>query len=160
MESRCARWTSRGRTNLALSLTAFGGILAGCASPGAIELPIDHPANPAAAQSPLAPASTTLDWAPAPSREAGAAESRAGAQQGHHRPADTPPQESNAAATPRGEAAGRAAAAPASAAAFTCPMHPEVTRDKPGRCPICGMNLVAKEPGEQPTEGPHESHNH
>lgn len=25
---------------------------------------------------------------------------------------------------------------------FTCPMHPSVLRDKPGRCPECGMNLV------------------
>ena len=25
---------------------------------------------------------------------------------------------------------------------YTCPMHPEVTLDKPGKCPKCGMNLV------------------
>jgi Cu+-exporting ATPase len=24
---------------------------------------------------------------------------------------------------------------------FTCPMHPEIARDKPGSCPICGMAL-------------------
>lgn len=24
----------------------------------------------------------------------------------------------------------------------TCPMHPEIVQDKPGNCPICGMNLV------------------
>jgi Cu(I)/Ag(I) efflux system membrane fusion protein len=28
---------------------------------------------------------------------------------------------------------------------YTCPMHPEIIRDKPGRCPICGMDLVKKE---------------
>src|SRR6476659_536994 len=22
---------------------------------------------------------------------------------------------------------------------YTCPMHPEIVRDKPGSCPICGM---------------------
>lgn len=25
--------------------------------------------------------------------------------------------------------------------AFTCPMHPDVTQDKPGSCSICGMDL-------------------
>lgn len=28
---------------------------------------------------------------------------------------------------------------------YTCGMHPEVMLDKPGRCPKCGMGLVAKE---------------
>ena len=27
---------------------------------------------------------------------------------------------------------------------YTCPMHPEVVRNEPGSCPICGMDLVAK----------------
>jgi len=27
---------------------------------------------------------------------------------------------------------------------YTCGMHPDVTSDKPGRCPKCGMALVAK----------------
>ncbi len=27
---------------------------------------------------------------------------------------------------------------------YTCPMHPEVMRDQPGRCPVCGMDLVPK----------------
>ncbi len=36
---------------------------------------------------------------------------------------------------------------------YTCPMHPEIIRDKPGSCPICGMAL---EPMGVPTgdEGP------
>ena len=28
---------------------------------------------------------------------------------------------------------------------YTCPMHPEVQQEKPGSCPICGMDLVKKE---------------
>jgi transcription initiation factor IIE alpha subunit len=33
------------------------------------------------------------------------------------------------------------------AAVYACPMHPDVTSDKPGKCPKCGMdlNLTAKE---------------
>jgi transcription initiation factor IIE alpha subunit len=27
---------------------------------------------------------------------------------------------------------------------YTCPMHPEVLSDKPGKCPKCGMDLVKK----------------
>jgi hypothetical protein len=27
---------------------------------------------------------------------------------------------------------------------WTCPMHPEVQSDKPGKCPKCGMPLVQK----------------
>lgn len=28
---------------------------------------------------------------------------------------------------------------------YTCSMHPQIIRDKPGKCPICGMQLVKKE---------------
>ncbi|SMO64959.1 copper-resistance protein, CopA family [Chryseobacterium rhizoplanae] len=28
---------------------------------------------------------------------------------------------------------------------YTCPMHPEIVSDKPGKCPKCGMDLVEKE---------------
>jgi Cu+-exporting ATPase len=38
--------------------------------------------------------------------------------------------------------AGHAAAAPAGAGTlWTCPMHPQIVRDAPGSCPICGMAL-------------------
>ncbi|WP_422851845.1 multicopper oxidase domain-containing protein [Chryseobacterium arthrosphaerae] len=36
-------------------------------------------------------------------------------------------------------------AAAQSESAYTCPMHPEVISDKPGKCPKCGMELVEKE---------------
>jgi Cu(I)/Ag(I) efflux system membrane fusion protein len=33
---------------------------------------------------------------------------------------------------------------------YTCPMHPTVNADKPGTCPVCGMDLVKKSrPGEE-----------
>ena len=31
-----------------------------------------------------------------------------------------------------------------SATAYTCTMHPEVVTSQPGKCPKCGMTLVAK----------------
>jgi FtsP/CotA-like multicopper oxidase with cupredoxin domain len=49
------------------------------------------------------------------------------------------------------------AAMPAGAGPVTyaCPMHPEVTSEQPGRCPKCGMKLLASRPGGQP-QGGHE----
>ncbi|MCC8426591.1 heavy metal-binding domain-containing protein [Mucilaginibacter sp. UR6-11] len=32
---------------------------------------------------------------------------------------------------------------------YTCTMHPEVTSDKPGKCPKCGMTLVKKAAAKQ-----------
>src|SRR5579864_6282471 len=47
-----------------------------------------------------------------------------------------------------------AAPAPAMGVTYTCPMHPEVVRNGPGACPICGMALeprtVTLEEGENP----------
>jgi len=41
-----------------------------------------------------------------------------------------------------GKPAPAAAAAPApKGTLYTCPMHPEIIRDRPGSCPICGMAL-------------------
>jgi Cu+-exporting ATPase len=34
-----------------------------------------------------------------------------------------------------------AAPQPAAAGEYVCPMHPEIVRDRPGACPICGMAL-------------------
>src|SRR5262245_20967988 len=36
---------------------------------------------------------------------------------------------------------------------WTCPMHPEIVRDAPGACPICGMALEPRTI-ETPDEGP------
>jgi len=51
-------------------------------------------------------------------------------------------------AAPAGEAG---SAGNPQATVYTCPMHPEVIADKPGRCPKCGMKLVPKEPAKTKT---------
>jgi P-type Cu+ transporter len=51
----------------------------------------------------------------------------------------------------------RAQAARHSASAstqWTCPMHPEIVRDGPGACPICGMALEPLFPAAGPEESP------
>lgn len=35
---------------------------------------------------------------------------------------------------------------------YTCSMHPEIIRNEPGNCPICGMDLVKKVSESQPVE--------
>jgi Cu(I)/Ag(I) efflux system membrane fusion protein len=32
---------------------------------------------------------------------------------------------------------------------YTCPMHPDIIKDMPGNCPVCGMQLVKKEKGSE-----------
>jgi len=32
------------------------------------------------------------------------------------------------------------------AVVYTCPMHPEVKSNQPGKCPQCGMDLVPEKP--------------
>ncbi|MGE4073455.1 MAG: heavy metal translocating P-type ATPase [Lysobacterales bacterium] len=39
-------------------------------------------------------------------------------------------------------------------ARYTCPMHPEVVRDGPGECPICGMALEPMMPSVDEAENP------
>ena len=49
--------------------------------------------------------------------------------------------------------AGQAPAQPVATAAaqlYTCSMHPQIVRDAPGQCPICGMDLVPKASGDNP----------
>jgi Cu(I)/Ag(I) efflux system membrane fusion protein len=47
-----------------------------------------------------------------------------------------------------GQAGGKSAVPPIAKdlkATYVCPMHPNIIRDHPGHCPICGMELVKKE---------------
>jgi Cu(I)/Ag(I) efflux system membrane fusion protein len=46
------------------------------------------------------------------------------------------------------------ATAPVKKQLYRCPMHPQVVQDHPGKCPICGMNLVAVDDTKKSTAGP------
>lgn len=35
---------------------------------------------------------------------------------------------------------------------YTCPMHPEIVRDEPGACPLCGMALESMIASDEPSE--------
>ena len=48
-------------------------------------------------------------------------------------------------AAPTTSAARQAVSVPAPATEYTCPMHPEIVRNGPGACPICGMALEPRE---------------
>jgi hypothetical protein len=43
---------------------------------------------------------------------------------------------------------------------YVCPMHPKVTSNAPGKCPICGMALkrVGAQPTTQPAGAPDHDH--
>jgi len=50
-----------------------------------------------------------------------------------------------------GRAAKHTKAAPADVQ-YTCPMHPEIVRDAPGPCPICGIALEPMLPSNEPSD--------
>ena len=59
-----------------------------------------------------------------------------------------------------GSGTGSEATQTAVSAEYTCPMHPEIRQDSPGKCPICGMTLVevakpAAEPAAPEPEADH-----
>ena len=45
---------------------------------------------------------------------------------------------------------------------YTCPMHPEVRKTEPGKCPGCGMDLIPVSPEDTPSKSkqvdPHAGH--
>ncbi len=42
---------------------------------------------------------------------------------------------------------------------YTCPMHPEVRKTEPGKCPGCGMDLIPEKKKSSKSESDHADHN-
>ena len=53
----------------------------------------------------------------------------------------------------RKEGNGKITGPSAEAVSYTCPMHPDVTSDKPGKCSKCGMDLVKSKKEQLKVEG-------
>ena len=110
------------------------GVLAGCRStPETEELPVDHPANPAATSTAFDPGPNPFAATPtylppvvqAPGHFMPGMQPGAGMPGKGHKGAGSKPEGSE----------------PAPGAQYACPMHPEVVRSTPGTCPECGMAL-------------------
>jgi Cu2+-exporting ATPase len=43
---------------------------------------------------------------------------------------------------------------------YTCPMHPQVIKDEPGKCPLCGMDLVPMGGAQKQSHGHHSETNY
>jgi len=100
-------------------LCALGALsVAGCVA-REIEVPLNHPANPLTLEAPSRPQSTTLKTEPQNGKQARGDDAPVSGHAHHH----------------DGQPAGIASA-------YYCPMHTEVSSDKPGRCPKCGMQLT------------------
>jgi hypothetical protein len=145
----------------------------GCTS-AELERGPEHPASPEAPSAPLPPVGEAL--APgagaSPPTASGPAGGAPDAHSGHSGHGAPPSGASSAAAgagagsrgaaeqpspAPKGgEHAGHGAEPapepgdPRRAQQWTCPMHPEVVRPEPGKCPICGMKLVPRAPEAAP----------
>jgi hypothetical protein len=108
----------------------------GCAKTIPMVLGPDHPASHDAPVASVQPPSTTLAL-PAPTTVPVASPEQPSHDHAHH--AGGTGHDMNSMPVPTTQGGQQ------QAATYTCPMHPEVVSDKPGKCPKCGMKLVKKE---------------
>ncbi len=120
-------------------------LLAGCASTKPMVLGPDHPANPDALAAPVAPPSELLALSsnPTTARSVPTTDIPHEAE-GEHAGHDMSHMHHGGDATAQSPASKPATSQPNVAAVYTCPHHPEVVSDKPGKCPKCKMKLVKK----------------
>jgi hypothetical protein len=115
------------RSTVLFAMTA-ALLLQGCAARSPLPaLSLSHPANPDAAEAPAPACSGTLSAAEPVSIPAQAGLARHGEMHTEH-----------------GSGALPVSWPATQAVAYTCPMHPEIVSDAPGKCPKCGMSLVPK----------------
>jgi len=120
--------------------------LVGC-TPTEIEISGKDPANPAAPVASLVPIGAALESGFDPQSAASTRKSpdpHAGHDMGHESPADA----SSPAHHGHGHQPADAGDQSPAAAAWTCPMHPEVRKSAQGNCPICGMKLQPVAPSK------------
>ena len=104
---------------------------------------IEHPANAEAPSPPVPPVAVHLIADDLDRKVSPAAAPQEG---GDHRHPEARPESKGGHSHPAGE--GGSASTPPGDASYSCPMHPEVKQDEPGRCPKCGMKLVEQKKGE------------
>ena len=110
---------------LIATLTTLGGCAASYTEPS---LPADHPASAAAPEAPPLERFRSLDLAESESMSAA--------------PTENPMDHAGVGTGDAPKPAATRTPAPGAAALYVCPMHPEVTSDKPDqRCPKCNMKL-------------------
>lgn len=147
------------RTIFCASVLMLAG---GCAIPAEPSFGNNHPASPQAVEAPVSAVSQTLasDNAAAPVTDAmpnASMPTKPGDEMDHSRMkhSDMPGMKHDGhdmpemkhdmpSMQPGGSAAPPASKPAATAAPYTCVMHPEVVAAAPGKCPKCGMKLVAK----------------
>ncbi len=137
-------------------------LVVGCASQPPTKPTALDPSNPNAPEA--APAAlTALDGsgtAPKATPPAASEEPSAMPAEHHHggHDASAAPAKDEAAPMPmdkpmdtpaKGHEHQKSAGGKKAAVTYTCPMHPEISSPKPGKCPKCGMTLVPRKPSEQ-----------
>jgi heavy metal-binding protein len=134
------------------AMTICSGIAACSSRDVPATWPEQAPASPRASAAPIAMVTQALDGHPPLPGEAhpGWAGLDPSPAQGHehqheHASGDADPARQH----PAGHHPADPAAAPddvtEDAVVYTCPMHPDVVSDQPGKCPRCGMNLVKRD---------------